>query len=225
VRSIPLAAILATGTLLLPAVPATNAQITSYECQQQFREMAGPYLQRALWYANAADAFPVTPAGRPYLGPGPVGAYPGFQGMVAAPGGPAWGVANGFGVNSVGQYAQLNALTAGAFNVPAVTQAFIAATPGGLPNLGTANLATLAPLQQGLAGNILSAAATREAVIGNRLSAASLWTTISSYPLAQAGNYQDMVSLIQTWVENTCPAARPTDAPRASASGSRQPED
>ena len=208
-----------------PSAPGLVGRTATPECQQQFRELAGPYVQRALRYANAADAFPVTPAGRPYLGPGPVGAYPGFQGIVGAPGGPGWALANGFGINSVGQYAQVNGITNGGLTIPAVLQAFINTTPGGFPNLGPPNLATLAPPQQGLAGNALSAISTREAMIGNRLSAASLWTTLSSYPLAQARNYQDMVSLIQTWVESTCPAAAPTDQPPAPASRPRQSDD
>jgi len=206
-RPVLLAAVLATGALLLHPAPATNAQITTYECQQQFRQMAGPIMDRIFWYVSVADAFPVTPAGRPYLGPGPVGAYPGFQGIVAAPGGPGWALANGYGATNLAQFGLTNAMTGGALSVPAVTQAFISATPGGVPNLGTANLATLAPLQQGLAGNALAAISTRESMIGNRLSAAGLWTTLASYPMSQAANYQDLVSAIQTWVESTCPAA------------------
>src|SRR5262249_21000476 len=171
--------------------------------------MAGPIMDRIFWYVSVADAFPVTPAGRPYLGPGPVGAYPGFQGIVAAPGGPGWALANGYGATNLAQFGLTNAMTGGALSVPAVTQAFISATPGGVPNLGTANLATLAPLQQGLAGNALAAISTRESMIGNRLSAAGLWTTLASYPMSQAANYQDIVSAIQSWVESTCPAAAP----------------
>ena len=94
--------------------------------------------------------------GTPILSPGPVGAYPGFQGIAAGPGGPTWGIANGVTLNNLAQYGQVNALTGGALNIPPVTQAFINASPGGVAGLGTANLATLAPLQQGLVGNFTS---------------------------------------------------------------------
>ena len=221
-RPVLLAAVLATGALLLHPAPATHAQITTYECQQQFRQMAGPVMDRIFWYASVADAYPLTPAGRPYLGPGPVGAYPGFQGIVAAPGGPGWALANAYGGINLAQFGQTNAMTGGALSVPAVTGAFIAATPGGVPNLGTANLATLAPLQQSLAAKALNAITARESMIGNRLSAAGLWTTLASYPMSQAANYQDIVSAIQTWVESTCPAASPgADSSAAPARPSR----
>jgi hypothetical protein len=166
-------------------------------------------MQRMLWFGNQQFAIPTTPFGTPIMSPGPVGAYPGFQGIATGPGGPTWGIANGVALNNLGQYGQVNALTGGALNVPPVTQAFINGTPGGIGGVSPANLATLAPLQQGLFGNITSAAALREAIIGNRLSAASLWTTQSSYPLTQAANLEDIVSAIQLWVANTCPAANP----------------
>ncbi len=102
-------------------------------------------MQQMLWFANQQNAFPLTSVGRPVLSPGPIDAYPGFQGIAAGPGGPGWAIANGFGGNQLAQYGQLNALTDGALTPPAVTQAFINATPGGLGGLGTANLATLAP--------------------------------------------------------------------------------
>jgi hypothetical protein len=208
-RPVLLAAVLATGALLLHPAPATHAQISTYECQQQFRQMAGPIMDRIFWYVSVQDAIPTSPIGRPYLSPGPIGAYPGFQGFVAGPGGPGWALTNAYGGINLAQFGLTNAMTGGALSVPAVTQAFINATPGGVPNLGTANLATLAPLQQGLAGNALAAISTREAMIGNRLAAAGLWTTLTSYPMAQAANYQDIISAIQTWIESTCPAASP----------------
>jgi hypothetical protein len=202
--------ILAAGVTILRPAPVVHGQITQPECQQQFRQWAGPYMQRMLWFANQQFAMPTTPYGTPILSPGPVGAYPGFQGIAAGPGGPAWGLANGVALNNLGQYGQVNALTGGALNIPPVTQAFINASPGGVSGLGTANLATLAPLQQGLIGNVTGAAALRESIISNRLSAASLWTTQTSYPLAQAANLEDMVSAIQLWVANTCPAGSPS---------------
>ena len=218
-----LAAVLTAGAILLsPALPV-GAQITAYECQQQFRQWAGPYMSRMLWFADQAAAYPLTPVGRPLISPGPIAAYPGFQGIAAGPGGPGWGVAYGFGVNQFQQYGQVNALTGGALSIPAVTQAFINAAPGGVPGLGTANLATLAPLQQGLAGNVVGAAALRESVVGNRLSAAGLNATMSSYPLAQAANMEDIVSAIQLWVANTCPAA-PPDAPAAPSAPASSPQ-
>jgi hypothetical protein len=106
-------------------------------------------------------------------------------------------------------------------NVPPVTQAFINGTPGGIGGVSPANLATLAPLQQGLVGNVTGAAALREAVVSNRLSGASLWTTLNSYPLSQAANLEDIVSAIQLWVSNTCPAGSPS--PDASPSPSPPP--
>ena len=115
----------------------------------------------------------------------------------------------------------MNALSGGSLSVPPVTQAFINASPGGISGLGTSNLATLAPLQQGLVGNVTGAASLREAIVGNRLSAASLWTTLNSYPLTQAANMEDIVSAIQHWVANTCPAASPS--PDASNSPSPPP--
>jgi len=202
--------ILAAGVTVLRPTPVVHGQLTTYECQQQFRQMAAPYMQRMLWFANQQFSMPTTPVGTPILSPGPIGAYPGFQGIAAGPGGPTWGIANGVALNNLAQYGQVNALTGGALNIPPVTQAFINASPGGVSGLGTANLATLAPLQQGLVGNVTSGAALREAVISNRLSAAALWTTLNSYPLTQAANLEDMVSAIQLWVANTCPAASPS---------------
>jgi hypothetical protein len=216
-----LGALLAASVTLLVPAPAARAQITQYECQQQFRQWAGPYMQRMLWFANQQFSMPTTPVGTPLLSPGPIGAYPGFQGIAAGPGGPTWGIASGLTRNNLAQYGQVNALTGGALNIPAVTQAFINASPGGVSGLGTANLATLAPLQQGLVGNVTGAAALREAIVGNRLSAASLWTTMNSYPLSQAGNLEDIVSAIQLWVANTCPVGSPS--PDASSAPSPPP--
>jgi uncharacterized membrane protein (DUF441 family) len=205
-----LAIILAASVTVLRPAPVVHGQITDYQCQQQFRQWAGPYMQRMLWFANQQFAMPTTPVGTPILSPGPIGAYPGFQGIAAGPGGPTWGIANGLGFNNLAQYGQVNALTGGALSVPAVTQAFINASPGGISGLGTANLATLAPLQQGLVGNVTGAAALREAAVGNRITAGLLWTNLNSYPLSQAANLEDMVSAIQLWVANTCPAASPS---------------
>jgi hypothetical protein len=213
--------ILAAGVTVLRPAPVVHGQITDYQCQQQFRQWASPYMQRLLWFANQQFATPTTPVGTPILSPGPIGAYPGFQGIAAGPGGPTWGIANGLTSNNLAQYGQVTALTRGALSVPAVTQSFINASPGGVSGLGTTNLATLGPLQQALVGNVTAAAALREAAVGNRLSAASVWTNLNSYPLTQAANLEDVVSVIQTWVANTCPAASPP--PDASNSPSPPP--
>jgi hypothetical protein len=223
VRRLLLGLILASSALFLQPPSTTHGQITTYECQQLFRQMAGPYMQQVMWYANQQNMYQAAPWGRPYLSPGPIAAYPGFAGIVG-PGGPGWGLANTAGPVGLVQNTQTLALTGGGLSVPAVTQAFVNATPGGFSNLGTANLATLAPLQQSLQGNILAAAALRESVIANRLSAATLWTTLSGYPWEQADNLGSVVGTIATWVHNTCPAATPGSngsPPASGASGSQ----
>jgi hypothetical protein len=221
VRRILFGALLLAGALVTQPAPTAQAQITDYNCQQQFRQLAGPYMQQILWFANQQfNGYSINALGRPNL-VGPVGAYPQYQGIVTGPG-PAWNVANNFGATSLGSYGQLLAMTNNGLNAPQVTGAFIAGA-GGFNNLGTANLATLAPLQQGLQGNVLTAAALRESVIGNRLSAAALHATLAAYPLVQADNMGSVVTAIQTWVANTCPGSTPDSSGSSNGSPSNGP--
>jgi hypothetical protein len=160
------------------AMPATATVDPAALCRQSIAQAAYPVANQMLWFTQAANLYPMGPAGRPVLGP-PVG-YPGF-GAIYGGYGPGMQFANAIGGQSL--------LNLAASPIPVI------------PTIG----ATLNGTGAELIGNIFTGIDTRQTIIGNRLTAAELNAGFTAFPREQAALLKEVLEGLNFYRELACP--------------------
>jgi hypothetical protein len=167
-------------------------------CQQALAQAAYPIANQMVTFATAANAYPMTPNGRPVIAP--TFAYPGFFGF-AGPG-RSFGAANGLLASNL---RGLNNFPPG--TTPAAVLNALAGAPGGLtlPALGAGDLLGVAGLYQGQVGNILGAIDTQQGVLGTRFAAAELNASFTAFPREQAALLKEVIEGLTLYRDLACP--------------------
>ncbi len=222
--------------LLLASITAARPLAVAYaddvnqnpECQRLWWQLAGPVVQRMLYYVQAADQYPMLPNGRPPVGNGPLPAYPWAPGIYG-PGGPGYSFAGAYALNGMRGVALTSTpfYPASATTLPGGTPLSVpfvanqvATAAGGVGAVAPADLIALADVRQSQIGNVLSAIDVRNNVVANRLAAADFQLNYAAYPMAQAVNYREVLEGLDFHVRNVCPRAPAEDANGSSSNGS-----
>jgi hypothetical protein len=212
------------GALATQPASAAHAQDTGVnqnpDCQRLWMELAGPVVQRMMYYVQAADQYPMMPNGRPVVSGPPVG-YP-WSPQMYAPGGPGYNFvgnygafgARGLALTGVPGYPfnTVNPLPGGTpLSLPFVANQVVN-TAGGLANVAPGDLIGLADSRLGLAGNVIGAVDVRNNIVGTRLGMAQFNMDYSAYPMTMAVNYREVLEGLDFHVRNACPRAPAEDS-------------
>ena len=186
------------GPVAAPAAADPNAS-----CQRALAQAAYPIANQMVTFTAAANAYPMTPNGRPVIAP--TFAYPGFFGF-AGPG-RSFNTANSLVRSGL---AGLNGFPPG--TSPSAIVNTLAGVPGGLVPVGglgtgiTSDLLGIAGLQQGQVGNVLAAVDTQQGVLGNRFAAAELNAAFTAFPREQAALLKEVLEGLTLYRDLACPA-------------------
>jgi hypothetical protein len=221
-RVVPAVLLAAGGALFQPAMPTHADDVNQNpECQRLWMELAGPVVQRMMYYVQAADQYPMMPNGRPMVGGGP--GFPGYPWApgVYAPYGPGYNFLGGYAAHGIRNVALTSAplyplsgatLPGGTpLSLPFVANQ-VATAAGGIGAVAPGDLIGLADVRQSQVGNVLGAIDVRNNIVGNRLAAADFNLNYAGYPMAQAVNYREVLEGLDFHVRNVCPRAIPDDS-------------
>lgn len=190
----PVAPVMYPPTAAPQAAPI--AASATANCQQMIAQAAYPVAQQMLAFAQAANAYPTGPAGRPLIAP--PSAYPGFQSIYSPFGGPGY------------QFAGL---------IGAASLANLAAAPGPiLPTVTNPPNGTAAEL----IGNVFTATDVRQTIIGNRLAAAELNATLTAFPREQAALLKEVIEGLELYRNLACPSGEGNGAEAPNGNGAAQ---
>lgn len=218
-----IALLLLVGAAWVRPAPVAHADDVSQnpECQRLWMELAGPVVQRMMYYVQAADQYPMMPNGRPMVGGGP--GFPGYPWApgVYAPYGPGYNFLGGYAANGIRNVALTSApfypLSAATLpggtplSVPFVANQ-VATAAGGIAAVPPGDLIGLADIRQSQIGNLLGAIDIRNNIIASRLAAADFNLNYAGYPMAQAVNYREVLEGLDFHVRNVCPRAPAEDS-------------
>lgn len=204
-----------------PAYADDDAVNQNPDCQRMWMHLAGPVVQRMMWYVQAADQYPMMPNGRPPMGPTPYGsAYP-WAPAVYGPGGPGYGFLGGYAANGVRglgltsapgyPFAPFTPPGGTPLSLPYVANQVVTGA-GGIGAVAPGDLIGLADTRQSLAGNVIGAIDVRNNIVGTRLAAADFNLNYAGYPMAQAVNYREVLEGLDFHVRNACPRAPAEDS-------------
>jgi len=147
-------------------------------CRQRVAWAAYPLAVQLVQYANAFQAYPMGPNGRPLLAPTPL-LYPGFAGSLYTPlGAPGYNLANIYGLQN-------------ANGILLQRQAFAPVLSGALT-------------YPDLVAHVFSADRRQLAEIGNRLRAADLNANLTIFPLEVAARLKEALDGLQIYAESAC---------------------
>jgi len=157
---------------------AAAAPATPEACRLGVARAAYPMVTQMVQYANAFQAYPMGPNGRPLLAPAPP-LYPGFAGSIYNPfGAPGYNLANIYGLQN------LNAILL-------TREAFAPFLNGGLSYADLVN-------------NVFTADAQRLAYVDNRINAANLNAALTIFPLDVAALFKEVVEGLQLYADLAC---------------------
>jgi hypothetical protein len=206
----------------LAAGPRTSAYADDVnqnpECQRMWMQLAGPVVQRMMYFVQAGDQYPLLPNGRPSVGSFPA-PYP-WAPAIYGPGGPGYGFAGAYAANGVRSLGLTGApgYPFATFTPPGgtpLTLPFVANQvvqgAGGIGAVGAGDLIGLADVRQSQIGNVLGAIDVRNNIVGTRLAAADFNLNYAGYPMAQAVNYREVLEGLDFHVRNACPRAPAED--------------
>ena len=189
----------------------------SPECQRMWMQLAGPVVQRMMYYVQAADQYPMLPNGRPSVGSFP-GPYP-WAPAIYGPGGPGYNFVGGYAAYGARSLASHQRTGLPWSRVHAAGRHPIVAAlrgepgrdaAGGIGAVAPGDLVGLGGLRLVEAGNVTSAVDVRNNIVGTRLAAADFNLNYAGYPMAQAVNYREVLEGLDFHVRNACPRA-PTE--------------
>ncbi|HLI28263.1 MAG TPA: hypothetical protein VKZ60_14415 [Chloroflexota bacterium] len=178
-----------------PARPQaeSSAPTTPDACRLGVARAAYPMVTQMVRYANAFQAYPMGPNGRPLLAPTPL-LYPGFAGSIYNPfGAPGYNLANIYGLQN------LNAILL----QPAAFAPFLSGTLS-YPDL---------------VAHVFSADSQRLAYIDSRINAANLNAALTIFPLDVAALFKEVVEGLQLYADLACGQASAPAASNSDSSG------
>jgi hypothetical protein len=156
----------------------SSAPMSTDECRLGVARAAYPMVTQMVRYANAFQAYPMGPNGRPLLAPVPL-LYPGFAGTIYNPfGAPGYNLANIYGLQNLN-------------GILLQQQAFAPFLNG---TLG----------YRDLVANVFSADSQRLAYIENRINAANLNASLTIFPLDVAALFKEVLEGLQIYAELAC---------------------
>jgi hypothetical protein len=156
-------------------------------CQQSLAQAAYPIVNQMLWFTQVANAYPMTPNGRPYVGPAV--SYPGIGPLFGPGGGPYTQFANTLGGASLAS--------------------LYAASQPIVPFVPTNGNGEAAAVVAELTGNVFNAAGLRLATQDTRLAAAEVNAGLTSFPREQAVNLKDVLEGLIFYRDIACTRPEP----------------
>lgn len=156
----------------------SSAPMSADQCRLGVARAAYPMVSQMVRYANAFQAYPMGPNGRPLLAPAPL-LYPGFAGSIYNPfGAPGFNLANIYGLQNLN-------------GILLQQQAFAPFLNGtlGYPDL---------------VANVFAADSQRLAYIENRINAANLNAALTIFPLDVAALFKEVIEGLQIYADLAC---------------------